>query len=107
MPRTDARRAAYLVWGGWLLVTGLTFSLMAGIFHAYYTIALAPAIGALVGMGGREAWERRHTSLGLDRPGGGDGRGGGLVVHPALAHSGLVPVAAVSACSSSAWQRRS
>ena len=64
MPRTDARRAAYIVWGGWLLVTGLTFSLMAGIFHAYYTIALAPAIGALVGMGGKEAWERRHGSLG-------------------------------------------
>jgi 4-amino-4-deoxy-L-arabinose transferase-like glycosyltransferase len=64
MPRTDARRAAYLVWGGWLLITGLTFSLMAGIFHAYYTIALAPAVGALVGMGAREAWERRHTSLG-------------------------------------------
>jgi 4-amino-4-deoxy-L-arabinose transferase-like glycosyltransferase len=64
MPRTDTRRAAYIVWGGWLLITGLTFSLMAGIFHAYYTIALAPAIGALVGMGGREAWERRHGSLG-------------------------------------------
>jgi 4-amino-4-deoxy-L-arabinose transferase-like glycosyltransferase len=64
MPRTDARRAAYIVWGGWLLVTGLTFSLMAGIFHAYYTIALAPAIGALVGMGGKEAWERRHGSFG-------------------------------------------
>ena len=29
----------------------LMFSLMAGIFHAYYTVALAPAIGALVGMG--------------------------------------------------------
>ena len=40
----------------------LTFSLMAGIFHAYYTVALAPAIGALVGMGGGEAWERRHGS---------------------------------------------
>ncbi|MEP6651283.1 MAG: glycosyltransferase family 39 protein, partial [Lapillicoccus sp.] len=29
-PRTDVRRAAYLVWGAWLVVTGLTFSLMAG-----------------------------------------------------------------------------
>ncbi|MGN6635658.1 MAG: glycosyl transferase, partial [Oryzihumus sp.] len=63
-PRTDARRAAYIVWGGWLLVTLLTFSLMAGIFHAYYTIALAPAIGALVGMGAREAWEHRHGLVG-------------------------------------------
>ena len=33
--------AAYVVWGGWLVVTMLTFSLMAGIFHEYYTVALA------------------------------------------------------------------
>ena len=63
-PRTDTRRAAYLVWGGWLLVTGLTFSLMAGIFHAYYTVALAPAVAALVGMGAAEAWERRDSAMG-------------------------------------------
>jgi 4-amino-4-deoxy-L-arabinose transferase-like glycosyltransferase len=63
-PRTDLRRAAYVVWGGWLLVTGLTFSLMAGIFHEYYTVALAPAIAALVGMGAVEAWERRATWTG-------------------------------------------
>ena len=58
-PRTDLRRASYVVWGGWLLVTGLVFSLMAGIFHEYYTVALAPAIAALVGMGACEAWDRR------------------------------------------------
>ncbi|RNI19894.1 ArnT family glycosyltransferase [Flexivirga caeni] len=63
-PRTDNRRAAYLLWGGWLLVTGLTFSFMAGIFHQYYTVALAPAIAALVGMGAREAWEHRHSPVG-------------------------------------------
>ncbi len=59
-PRTDRTRAAYLLWGLWLVVTGLTFSLMAGIFHAYYTIALAPAIGALVGMGAGDLWQRRR-----------------------------------------------
>jgi hypothetical protein len=32
---------------------------MAGIFHAYYTVALAPAIGAVVGIGGVLIWERR------------------------------------------------
>ncbi len=58
-PRTDLRRAGYLVWGGWLLVTGLTFSYMAGIFHDYYDIALAPAVAALVAMGGVDAWQRR------------------------------------------------
>jgi len=59
--RTDRERAAYLLWGGWLLVTGLLFSFMAGIFHAYYTIALAPAIGALVGMGSVALWRRRRA----------------------------------------------
>ncbi|HEX5811083.1 MAG TPA: glycosyltransferase family 39 protein, partial [Pseudonocardia sp.] len=51
-PRTDALRSAALVWGGWLVVTGLTFSLMAGIIHPYYAVVLAPAVAALVGLGG-------------------------------------------------------
>ena len=58
-PRTDTRRAALIGWGGWLLVTGGVFSLMAGIFHAYYTVALAPPIAALVGVGGGLLWQRR------------------------------------------------
>jgi 4-amino-4-deoxy-L-arabinose transferase-like glycosyltransferase len=60
-PRTDRTRAAAMVWGGWLLVTGLVFSYMSGIIHPYYTIALAPAIGALVGIGSVELWRIRHT----------------------------------------------
>ena len=44
--RTDQTRAAFLLWGGWLLVTGLTLSFMRGIFHAYYTVALAPAMSS-------------------------------------------------------------
>jgi 4-amino-4-deoxy-L-arabinose transferase-like glycosyltransferase len=59
MVRTDAPRAALIVWGSWLVVTLLTFSLMAGIFHAYYTVALAPAIAALVAIGATLLWERR------------------------------------------------
>ncbi|HEY5181227.1 MAG TPA: glycosyltransferase family 39 protein [Dermatophilaceae bacterium] len=59
MVRTDAARAALMVWGSWLLVTLLTFSLMSGIFHAYYTVALAPAIAALVAIGATLLWERR------------------------------------------------
>jgi 4-amino-4-deoxy-L-arabinose transferase-like glycosyltransferase len=50
-PRTDRTRAPPLLWGGWLLVTGGVFSYMAGIIHPYYTIALAPAIAALAGIG--------------------------------------------------------
>jgi 4-amino-4-deoxy-L-arabinose transferase-like glycosyltransferase len=60
-PRTDRTRAAALAWGGWLLVTGLVFSYMSGIIHPYYTIALAPAIGALVGIGSVQLWRVRHT----------------------------------------------
>ena len=55
-PRTDRARAAMVLWGGWLLVTGLTFSYMSGTIHPYYTVALAPAIAALVGIGGRVLW---------------------------------------------------
>jgi len=58
-PRTDMRRAALIVFGGWFLVTMATFSFMSGIFHSYYTVALAPAIAAIVGMGAAEAWQRR------------------------------------------------
>ncbi|MET9423126.1 glycosyltransferase family 39 protein [Streptomyces sp. NPDC006540] len=57
--RTDTARAAFLVWGGSLLSTALIFSFMAGIFHEYYTVALAPYIAALVGMGGTLLWEER------------------------------------------------
>lgn len=58
-PRTDRRRAALILWGGWLLVTGLVFSFMAGIFHQYYTVALAPAVAALVGIGTVRLWAER------------------------------------------------
>lgn len=60
-PRTDAVRASLVVWGGWLVVTAATFSFMAGIFHAYYTVALAPAIGALVGTGAWLLWRERRS----------------------------------------------
>ncbi len=63
-PRTNQIRAALLLWGGWTLVTALVFSLMEGTFHAYYTVALAPGIAALVAVGGREAWQARETWTG-------------------------------------------
>jgi 4-amino-4-deoxy-L-arabinose transferase-like glycosyltransferase len=55
-PRTDRLRASAVLWGGWLLVTGLVLSLASGIIHSYYTVALAPAIAALVGLGVAELW---------------------------------------------------
>ena len=62
-PRTDGKRAAVLIWGSWLLVTGLVFSFAQGIIHPYYTVALAPAIGALVGIGVVWTWARADVSL--------------------------------------------
>ncbi len=59
--RTDAVRAAYLIWGGWLVLTAVVFSLAKGIIHSYYTVALAPAIGAVVGIGAVQLWQRRTT----------------------------------------------
>ncbi len=57
--RTSAVRANLLLWGGWLLVTGAVFSFMDGIIHPYYTVALAPAIAALVGISVIELWRGR------------------------------------------------
>ena len=60
--RRDNRvRSALTLWLTWLVVTGLTFSLMAGIFHAYYTVALAPAVAALVGIGSWVLWRHRES----------------------------------------------
>jgi 4-amino-4-deoxy-L-arabinose transferase-like glycosyltransferase len=60
-PRTDRTRAALLLWGGWLLVTGAVFSFGQGVIHTYYTVALAPAIAALVAIGAALWWRRRTT----------------------------------------------
>ena len=54
-------RPALALWLTWLVVTALTFSFMAGIFHAYYTVALAPAVGALVGTGAWVLWRHRAS----------------------------------------------
>ncbi|MFJ3231160.1 ArnT family glycosyltransferase [Streptomyces sp. NPDC086787] len=59
--RTDTTRSAFLAWGGALLTTAAVFSYMSGIFHAYYTVALAPYIAALIGMGTVALWRERST----------------------------------------------
>ncbi|MFC9506609.1 ArnT family glycosyltransferase [Streptomyces sp. NPDC057002] len=60
--RTSATRGAFLVWGGSLLITMLVFSYMQGIFHEYYTVALAPYIAPLIGMGAALLWEKRDRA---------------------------------------------
>ncbi|MEU7846913.1 glycosyltransferase family 39 protein [Micromonospora parva] len=105
-PRTDRTRAGLLLWGGWLLVTGLIFSLMSGIFHAYYTVALAPAIGALVGIGVTLLW-RQHRLL--SPPAG--VQSGTLAAVPAAAPTAgtpagdPLPASAEGAAGGRRWQR--
>jgi 4-amino-4-deoxy-L-arabinose transferase-like glycosyltransferase len=60
-PRTDRTRAALLLWGGWLLVSAVVFSFGSGVIHTYYTVALVPAIAALVAIGAVLLWRERHT----------------------------------------------
>jgi 4-amino-4-deoxy-L-arabinose transferase-like glycosyltransferase len=58
--RTDRTRASLVLWGGWLVVTAAVFSLGQGIIHSYYTVVLAPAIGAVVGIMAVVLWRRRR-----------------------------------------------
>ncbi|UIR19396.1 glycosyltransferase family 39 protein [Streptomyces spinosirectus] len=62
LKRTSVTRASFLVWGGSLLMTVLVFSYMAGIFHQYYTVALAPYLAAVIGMGSALLWEKRRET---------------------------------------------
>ncbi len=62
-PRADRLRASLILWGSWLLVTGLVLSFASGIIHPYYTVALAPAIAALVGIGVVELWRARANEV--------------------------------------------
>ena len=63
LPRTDMRRATILAFGGTLLVTAIAFSFMAGIFHPYYTVALAPFIAVVVAGGAMLLGEQRERYL--------------------------------------------
>jgi len=62
--RTDRERAALLLWGGSLVSIGLVISLGQGIIHPYYTVALAPPLGALVGIATMGLWQRRASWVG-------------------------------------------
>ncbi len=59
--RTRLVRASLVLWGGWLLVSVLVLSFMEGTVHPYYAVALAPAIGAVIAIGGHELWCRRAS----------------------------------------------
>jgi 4-amino-4-deoxy-L-arabinose transferase-like glycosyltransferase len=54
----EPEHKALVLWGGWLLTCLVFFSAVEGIFHAYYAIMLAPALGAVVGGGFGQFWRR-------------------------------------------------
>jgi len=57
-------RAGWVLWGGWLLVTAVVFSFAGGIWHPYYTTAMAPALAAVSAAGLALLW-RRSRRVGL------------------------------------------
>lgn len=61
LPVESGAHKAVILWGGWLLTCVVFFSIVSGIFHAYYAIMLAPALGATVGLGVAmlEGWARQ------------------------------------------------
>lgn len=51
--------ASWSIWGTWLLLAGVELSVARGIVHPYYTMALAPPVAAVVGIGAGRAWAAR------------------------------------------------
>ncbi|MDB5077298.1 MAG: glycosyltransferase family 39 protein [Chloroflexi bacterium] len=60
----DSRQKGLVLWGGWL-VTMAGFYSVAGFFHSYYLVTIAPAIAALAGIGLVAIWQDylQHRSL--------------------------------------------
>jgi 4-amino-4-deoxy-L-arabinose transferase-like glycosyltransferase len=57
------RDAGWLLWGGWLLVTTAVFSFAGGIWHPYYTTAMAPAVAAVSAAGLALLWRHHRRTL--------------------------------------------
>jgi 4-amino-4-deoxy-L-arabinose transferase-like glycosyltransferase len=61
-PRGDGVRAATVLWGSWLAVLLVAFSIATTI-NSYYTAALSPPVAALVGIGVVTAWATRDRLI--------------------------------------------
>lgn len=59
--RLTPRQGAFVLWGMWALTMGIFFSI-AGFFHAYYLVMLAPALAALAGVGAVGLWRDYRTA---------------------------------------------
>lgn len=56
LPLESNTHKALVIWGGWLLTCVIFFSMVSGIFHAYYAIMLVPPLGAVVAIGFTQLW---------------------------------------------------
>ncbi len=82
--RGDPLRACFVLWGGWLVILAVVFSVTTSI-NAYYTAALTPAVAAIVGTGVAAARSE-------GRSGTGEGIGLAIVVGVTVAYAAwLVP----------------
>jgi 4-amino-4-deoxy-L-arabinose transferase-like glycosyltransferase len=59
LPVESGAHLGLLLWGGWLMTCVVFFSMVSGIFHSYYVVMLAPALGGVVGGGFSYLWQRQ------------------------------------------------
>ena len=57
----NTRTALLVMFGLWMLSTIAVFSAMQGIFHSYYTAAIAPPLAGLVAVGAAVCWSAREA----------------------------------------------
>ena len=57
LPVESGAHLGLLLWGGWLMTCMVFFSMVSGIFHSYYVVMLAPALGGVVGGGFGALWK--------------------------------------------------
>ncbi len=61
--RTDHEWVGFVLWGATLLMYFAIYDDARGIFHAYYTVVMAPAVAALAGGGAVALWRLGQRSL--------------------------------------------
>ena len=59
LPVESGAHLGLLMWGGWLVICVVFFSMVSGIFHSYYVVMLAPALGGIVGGGFGYLWRNQ------------------------------------------------
>lgn len=67
VPGDRVQRIGWLTWGTWLVVTIAVFSFTEGIWHPYYTTALAPPIAAISAAGLASLWRIHRDGRGWQR----------------------------------------